>query len=169
MNIRPEDVILLILLLLPLVAVGYVAPAKFDSEAERVKRMQTWIRTKHEALSSECAYNTYVLRSYLWVLELIDSQTNRIPSPHWGTAAWLFSTGYVALLLLLEVSVTGWTTAVIALSIGAVLLIFAILRESNDDDYEPRRGKLFSMPLEGGKVSRTRGFLRRQVHRTRGC
>lgn len=154
----PEDVIVLILLLLPLAAAGFLVITKSDSEADRVKRMQAWVRTKHETLLPERSYNKYLFRPFLWVLKPIATQTDKISNPHLSGAAWVFSTGYIALFLIFVALVIGWSIVVIALLIGALILVFAVLGESSDDDdyeYESRRERFSGMPDgEGRSVER---------------
>lgn len=156
----PEDVIVLLLLFLPLLAAGFLIISKSESEADRIIRMQAWIRTKHETLSPDRSYNKYLFRPFLWVLKPIATQTDKISDPHWAAGVWVFSTGYIALLLIFAALVVGWSLVLIALAIGALMLVFAILGESSDDDeYEPRRDRFSGMPNEGGRSVEREGVF----------
>ena len=152
--------IVLVLLVLPTLAATFLVFAKSDAEVGRVKRIQDWVRLKYETLSPERVYNKYCLRPSLWVLKPIATQTDKITNPHWSAAAWVFVTGYIALFLLFVMLSVGWALIVFALFIGALMLVFALLGESSDeDDYEPRRERFAGMPPKGGRSIEREGFL----------
>jgi len=162
MVIGVEDVLVLIFLLLPLIAALYIVIAKSDSEADRIKRIQDWIRIKHETLSPDRSYNKYGFRPFLWLLKPIAGQTNKIPNPHWSAGVWVFCTGYATYLLLFAALMVGWLLLVGVLILAGLWLLVELLGSSagdEEDEYEPRGRRSTGMPFSGGKSVEREGFF----------
>jgi hypothetical protein len=156
----PADVVALFIILWPLLGALFLVIAKSDSGTSRVKRIQEWLLAKFEKLDPKKSYNKYFFRPFLWAINRIATQTDKISNQHSSAAAWVFCTGYAAYILLYIAIVIGMVAVAIAITIAIVMGIWEELgRDDDDDEYESGRERYTGMPPSGGRSVEREGFF----------